>query len=86
VLFLGVAAGCGTAYLLGKMRSTFATASKLESVFELPVVGTVSLALTDAARALQRQKMRRFSAAAGGLGGLFVILLAVEFVQRGMVA
>jgi polysaccharide chain length determinant protein (PEP-CTERM system associated) len=86
VLFLGVAAGCGTAYLLGKMRSTFATASKLEGVFELPVVGTVSLALTDAARALQRQKMRRFSAAAGGLGGLFVILLAVEFVQRGMVA
>mgnify|MGYP006196611341 CR=1 FL=1 len=40
-LFLGLAAGCGTAYLLGRIRSSFATASKLESVFELPVIGTI---------------------------------------------
>lgn len=86
VLFVGLGAGCGVAYLLGRMRSSFATAGKLESVFELPVIGTISLSLTDAARELRRKKSRRFAAASAGLGGLFVILLAAEFVQRGMVA
>lgn len=86
VLILGVGAGAGSAYLQGKMRSSFATAAKLESTFELPVVGTISLALTDAARALNKRKMKRFAAAGGGLGALFVILLVAEFVQRGMVA
>ncbi|MGX7895098.1 XrtA system polysaccharide chain length determinant [Tsuneonella sp. HG222] len=86
VLFLGLCIGGGVAYLLHKMRSSFSTAAKLESTFELPVVGTISLALTDAAKALARKRYRRFAAAAGGLGALFVILLAAEFVQRGMVA
>jgi len=86
ILFVGICAGCGTAYLQGKMRSTFATASKLESTFDLPVIGTISLALTEAARALQKKRQKRFVAAAGGLGGLFLVLLAAEFVQRGMIA
>jgi polysaccharide chain length determinant protein (PEP-CTERM system associated) len=85
-LFLGIAAGCGSAYLSAKFRSSFATAAKLERVFDLPVIGTISLTLTETARELGRRKMRRFAAAAGGLGGLFVILLVAEFVQRGMVA
>ena len=86
VLFAGVAAGCGAAFGIGKMRSTFATASKLETAFELPVIGTVSLAMTDAARAVARKKRKLFVAASGALGGLFVVLLAAEFIQRGMVA
>jgi polysaccharide chain length determinant protein (PEP-CTERM system associated) len=86
VLLIGIAAGCGTAYGVGRMRSTFATASKLESVFELPVVGTISLALTDAARALEKKRRRLFYAGAGSLAGLFLVLLAAEFVQRGLVA
>jgi polysaccharide chain length determinant protein (PEP-CTERM system associated) len=86
VLFAGVAAGCGVAFGIGKMRSTFATASKLETAFELPVIGTVSLAMTDAARAVARKKRKLFVAASGALGGLFVVLLAAEFIQRGMVA
>jgi polysaccharide chain length determinant protein (PEP-CTERM system associated) len=86
VLFIGIAAGCGSAYLLGRMRSSFATAAKLEETFELPVIGTISLALTDAARALNKQRMRRFAAASAGLGVLFLVLLVAEFVQRGGVA
>ncbi len=85
VLFLGVGAGAGTAYLTARMRSSFATAGKLESAFELPVIGTISLALTDAAKVLQRKKLKRFVAASAGLGGLFVVLMVAEFVQRGMV-
>ena len=86
VLFLGVGAGAGSAYMLGRMRSSFATAGKLEDTFQLPVIGTISLTLTDAARALHKKRMRRFAAASAGLGTLFLVLLVAEFVQRGMVA
>ncbi len=86
VLFIGIAAGCGAAYAVSKVRATFATASKLETTFGLPVIGTISLAMTDARRALARKKRKLFMAAAGSLGGLFVVLLAAEFIQRGMVA
>jgi polysaccharide chain length determinant protein (PEP-CTERM system associated) len=86
VLFLGVGAGSGTAYALGKFNGTFATAGKLETTFDLPVIGTISHTLTEAARALRQRKLKQFYAASGGLAALFVVLLAVEFVQRGMVA
>jgi polysaccharide chain length determinant protein (PEP-CTERM system associated) len=86
VLFVGIAAGCGVAYAVSKVRATFATASKLETTFALPVIGTISLAVTDAGRALARKKRKLFIAASGSLGGLFVVLLAAEFVQRGMLA
>jgi hypothetical protein len=86
VLFVGIAVGCGTAYGMGKLRSTFATASRLETAFELPVVGTISLALSEAARALEKKKRKLFYAAAGGLGGVFMVLLAAEFVGRSLVA
>nr|WP_166176280.1 XrtA system polysaccharide chain length determinant [Altererythrobacter segetis] len=86
VLFIGIAAGCGVAYAASKVRATFATAGKLETTFGLPVIGTVSLAMTDAGRALAKRKRKLFMAAAGSLGGLFVVLLAAEFVQRGMIA
>jgi polysaccharide chain length determinant protein (PEP-CTERM system associated) len=86
VLCIGIGAGCGAAYLQGRLRSTFATASKLEAALDLPVIGAISLAMTDAARAVQVRRRRLFLAASGGLGALFVVLLAAEFVQRGMVA
>jgi polysaccharide chain length determinant protein (PEP-CTERM system associated) len=86
VLFVGIVAGGGVAFAMGKVRSTFATAGKLESAFELPVIGTISLAMTDAARALEKKKRKLFYAASGSLGGLFLVLVAAEFVQRGLVA
>ncbi len=86
VLIVGLGAGAGVAFVLGQIKGTFATATKLERVFDLPVVGTVSHTMNAAARALQARRLKQFAAAAGGLGGLFVVLLAVEFVQRGMVA
>ena len=86
VLFLGLGAGTGTTYALSKFNGTFATASKLEQTFDLPVIGTISHTLTQAAQALRKRKTKQFYAATGGLGGLFVILLGVEFIQRGMVA
>lgn len=86
VLFAGIGAGIGGAFAIGHLRSTFATTSKLQRAIGLPVLGAISTSLTDAARDLRRKRMRKFSAALGALGGLAVILVVVEFIQRGMVA
>lgn len=86
VLFMGVGAGAGVGWGLGQLRSSFATAGKLEASFGLPVVGTISHIRTEASRALQVKRLKFFAVGAGGLGGLFLVLLATEFFQRGMVA
>jgi polysaccharide chain length determinant protein (PEP-CTERM system associated) len=86
VLVLGIGAGAGVAFALGQLNSTFATSAKLERTIGLPVIGAISHVLTDAARDLRARRLRLFMAAGGGLGLLFVVLLGVEFVQRGMVA
>jgi polysaccharide chain length determinant protein (PEP-CTERM system associated) len=86
VLLLGIGAGAGTGWGMGQLRSSFSTANKLEAMFELPVIGTISQVTTDAGRALLKKRRKLFFAGAGGLVSLFLVLLAVEFVQRGMVA
>lgn len=85
VLIVGIGAGVGVAFVICQLRSTFATAGNLERALDLPVLGTVSYTLTEAKKVVAAQRMKHFYAAAGGLGGLFLILLAIEFVQRGSV-
>jgi polysaccharide chain length determinant protein (PEP-CTERM system associated) len=86
VLVVGIAGGGGAAFALGQLRSTFSTTGKLERSLGLPVLGAISETITEAAQALRRQRQKRFYAALAALGGLFVILLAAETIQRGMVA
>lgn len=86
ILILGLGAGAGTAFAIGQLRSTFATSAKLERAIRLPVLGTISHTLTEAARADRKRRMKWFYAGSGALAGLFALLLAVEFIQRGMVA
>jgi len=86
VLVLGIGAGAGGGWALAQLRSSFSTASKLESTFDLPVIGTISQVTTEAGRKLKAKRAKLFAAGLGGLGGLFLVLIAVEFVQRGMVA
>jgi polysaccharide chain length determinant protein (PEP-CTERM system associated) len=86
VLLAGLAAGVGSAVALTRVRSTFSTAGKLEGALDLPVLGTISESLTEAKRALRAKRMKLFVAGSASLAGLFVVLLTIEFVQRGMVA
>lgn len=86
VLVLGLGAGVGAAFALGQLRTTFATTGKLESATGLPVLGSISRTLTEAAQAARLRQRKLFFAGLGALGGLFALLMAVEFVQRGMVA
>jgi polysaccharide chain length determinant protein (PEP-CTERM system associated) len=86
VLVIGLGAGVGVAFAASQLRSTFATTGKLERVTGLPVLGAVSQTLTESARALRKKHLRYFFAGSGALVVLFVVLVAVEFIQRGMVA
>jgi len=86
VLVVGIVGGAGAAFGMGKLRSTFATAAGLERATGLPVLGTISQSLTDGARRLRRKRLKLWYGATAALAGLFVLLLAIEFIQRGMVA
>ena len=86
VLFAGIAAGIGAAFAIGQIRTTYATAGRLERASGLPVVGSVSEVLTSTQRSARKQKLKYFTGGSVALAGMFVLLLVVEFVQRGMVA
>ena len=86
VLIVGLGAGVAAAFAIGQLRSTFATTSRLENATGLPVLGAVSRTLTEGARRMARKRLRYFYAGTAALGTLFALLMAVEFVQRGMVA
>lgn len=81
VLIAGIAAGVGVAYAMSQLRSSFATAQKLERAFGLPVIGAISLTVSDAAREIEKRRLKQFAGAFGGLTAMFVILLAIEFVS-----
>jgi polysaccharide chain length determinant protein (PEP-CTERM system associated) len=86
VLFVGLCAGAGAAYVVAQLRATFATPQKLERAFDLPVIGAISLTVSDAARAIEKKRLKQFAGACGGLVGVFVILLAIEIVSVGTIA
>jgi polysaccharide chain length determinant protein (PEP-CTERM system associated) len=85
VLILGLGAGGGAGFGLTQLRGSFATSAQLERAFDLPVIGTVSHMSTEATRAVAAKRMKLFIIAASALAGLFVVLLAAEFVQRGLI-
>ncbi len=86
VLFAGIAAGAGAAYALSQLRSSFATPQKLEKSMGLPVIGSISLTISETAKELRRRRLKQFAGATAGLFGVLVILLAIEIVSVGTIA
>ncbi|WP_421991591.1 XrtA system polysaccharide chain length determinant [Qipengyuania sp.] len=86
VLIVGIGAGAGVAFVMGQLKSSFTTADKLERVLDLPVIGTISRSMTEAARKHENLRLKQFLAGAGGLAGVCFLLLVVEMVQVGSVA
>ena len=86
VLIVGLGAGVAGAYALGQLKSSFATPQKLERAFDLPVIGAISLTVSDAARVVEAKRLKQFVGACAGLGAMFVILLAIEVVSVGTMA
>lgn len=86
VLVVGIAAGCGAAFGLGQLRSTYATTGQLERATGMPVLGSVSLTMTRMARRTHWRQLKWFAGGTAGLVVVLLLLLAVEFMKRGMVA
>jgi polysaccharide chain length determinant protein (PEP-CTERM system associated) len=85
VLLVGLGAGAATAYALGQLKSSFATPQKLERAFDLPVIGSISLTISDAARTLEKKRLKQFAGACAGLVAMFMVLVAIEIVSIGTI-
>jgi len=85
VLFAGIAGGIGGAFALGQLSASYPTAAKLESASGLPVIGSISQMLTQAQRDERKRKLRMYIGSGGALVGVFLVLLIIEFIQRGSV-
>ncbi|EAQ30325.1 chain length determinant family protein [Erythrobacter sp. NAP1] len=86
VLFVGVGVGAGVAYVIGQLRSSYSTSQSLERSMGLPVIGSISLTLSETAKALRRRRLKQFAGASAGLFGVLVVLLAIEIVSVGTIA
>ncbi len=86
VLILGIGGGAGSAFALSQLRTSFPTPGSLEKASGLPVIGSISEMLTDAQRAARAKRRKLFFGGTGALAGVFLLLMMVEFIQRGMVA
>jgi len=81
VLIVGLGAGVAAAWVMAQLKSSFATPQKLERAFDLPVIGAISLTMSDAVRAKEKLRLKQFAGACAGLVGMFVILVAIELVS-----
>jgi polysaccharide chain length determinant protein (PEP-CTERM system associated) len=86
VLIVGIGAGFAAAYAMGQLKSSFATPQKLERTFDLPVIGSISLTVSDAARLIEKRRSTQFAAACGALVAIFMVLVAIEIVAIGSIA
>jgi polysaccharide chain length determinant protein (PEP-CTERM system associated) len=84
LLIVGIGAGVGVAFALAQLKGSFSTAQRLERAFGLPVLGSITKTLNASQIALERKHTRWFAGVSGALAGLCVILIAVEFIQRGL--
>lgn len=82
-LLAAMASGLAVAFVMSQLRPTFETADELRVKTGLPLLGVVSLALSDMDRRRERQGLVRFGAGAGGLVALFVAgMVAMTLVSR----
>jgi len=86
VLIVALCAGVGTAFLQGQLKTSYATADRLAKATGMIVLGSIPETLTVAQIAHRQERLKWFVGAAGALGGAFVLLLAIEFIERGLMA
>ena len=86
VLLAGIGGGIAAAFGLGQVRTSYATAAKLERASGLPVIGSITEVVTPERHVERRKKLVWLASGGGALVGLYALLLVAEFIQRGMVA
>jgi polysaccharide chain length determinant protein (PEP-CTERM system associated) len=83
VLAAALGAALFAAFALSQLRPVFHRANELREKFELPLLGVVSLVLTDVEKRRDRNELMRFLAASGSLVGLFAIGLTAMAIAAG---
>ena len=78
--------GIGVAFGLSQVRTSYSTAAKLERASGLPVIGSITEVVTPERHIDRRKKLVWLAGGTGALIGLYALLLAAEFIQRGLVA
>ncbi|MFZ4289626.1 XrtA system polysaccharide chain length determinant [Variovorax sp. HJSM1_2] len=80
VLAIAIGAGGFTAFAASQLRPVFHDARSLQNVVDLPLLGIVTLVVSDAVRQKERSDLRRFFVALGGLIICFVLgIMALAF-------
>jgi polysaccharide chain length determinant protein (PEP-CTERM system associated) len=83
VLVVALGLGLFFAFAAGQMRPTFASGEELRQKTGLPLLGVVTMLVTDADRRRERIGLFRFVAASGGLVGLFAAgLITMSLMSR----
>ncbi len=86
VLIVGLAAGIGGAFAMGKLRTTYPTQERLEKAAGLPVIGSIGEVVTRDQSEERAKRLKLFVGGTAALGAAYVLLLGVELLQRGMAA
>lgn len=84
-LLVALLAGLAVSFAISQLRPAFSDADELRTKTGLPLLGVVSLVMSDVDRRRERMGMLRFAGASGGLVGLFllgIVALAI-LAQRG---
>lgn len=72
-LLVAIGAGVATAFVASQLRAVFFDARSLRDAVGLPLLGVVTLVVSDATKQNERADLKRFVAASGGLVGMFSI-------------
>jgi len=84
-LAAAVGAGVFTAFAASQLRPVFYDARSLRNVIDLPLLGVVTLVVSDAMRRKERSDLRRFAIASAGLIGGFIVGIIVLALVSGQV-
>ena len=84
-LLAGLGAGLALAFLASQLRPVFHDASELRAKTQLPLLGVVSIVMSDVARRRRRMELVKFWSASGSLVALFMagMVLMALMAQRG---
>lgn len=77
VLVAALVAGAAVAFVASQLRPVFHDTRSLRNAVDLPLLGVVTMVLSDSALRAKRRDMRRFALASSGLIGFFVVGMVV---------
>ena len=86
VLAAGILGGIAAAFALGQIQTTYATAQRLERASGMTVIGSIGQVVTAVQSDLRKRRLRQFAGASAALAAAYVVMIGLEFLQRGMVA